>query len=351
MAKDDSMDKERACVFEAGWGRVFYEESKGHCKAEFLIEDERISDADVKLVWRVIENLIDGSRVGPLVDEKVNGSGERIAFSLSYEKGLKEVCSELFPDWMMNGQADSFIEMGIEFVLRRRDKAIELDTLEGFCHLHPQQILAVAMGMGEKPSYIQQMRFFGMDVESWPVSVIPTCTIQSGAWIGNVYAEHARAKPLVRTRWGWITLELGVIESEFPEGGVVLAVSVFESMRGVDGSLWGVNLHEDFSRWYRHFVGCFPRIGEHVEVVESAKCYQAFGFALAPRYEKEGWVELMKWLETGALDREIDRFSTALNLSPALLDRYFELVDYPLAERQTTRSLAENLLNGEKNGQ
>ena len=350
MEKEDNADKEKVCVFEAGWGRVFYGESMGLCTAEFWIEDERIAVGDVQLVWRVIEDLVDGSRVGPLIDEKVCESDEPIAFSLSFKKRLKTECSKLFLDWMMNGEADSLIEMGLEFVIKHRAKAVELSLLQGFHHLHPEQIRSMALGIGDNTTYVDQLRFFGMDVEAWPMAVIPTCLIKTGPRIGKVYAEHAQAKPLVLTRWGWITLEEGVVNSVSPKRGVIVAVSIYESVPVVEDSFWGVNLDADFSAWHKHFTQSFPRIGEHVEIVESDRCWQTFGLALAPQREKEGWAELMAWLRTGALDREIDRFATASNFSPAQLDRYFELVDYPADERQKTKSLCNSLFEGQNNG-
>jgi hypothetical protein len=171
--------------------------------------------------------------------------------------------------------------------------------------------------------------------------VIPTCKVQTGPWIGGVYAEHALAQPVIRTGWGWVTLERGIEGSIYPEGGVVISVSLYESMRDVEDSYWGINLCDDFSRWHQHFAETFPYIGECVQIVESVKGHQTFAFSLQERFEKEGWVELLDWLQTGALDREIERFATAQNLSTAELQRYFDRVQYPAGEREAMRELGE----------
>jgi hypothetical protein len=325
-------------VFTGDWGRVVVGVIGDSLVYRFALTDSRLGVGDAKLVWSAIQDMIDHSSVGEISDDR-HCDSEHGDLSLSFARRLRPKYLPVVMEWLASGEAERVIGIGVEFVVRSRNKAIELDVLQGFYHLHPKQMQSLAWGDGVEPSYVEQMRSYGLDVECWPMSVIPTCKVQTGPWIGGVYAEHALAQPVIRTGWGWVTLERGIEGSIYPEGGVVISVSLYESMRDVEDSYWGINLCDDFSRWHQHFAETFPYIGECVQIVESIKGHQTFAFALQERFEKGGWVELLDWLQTGALDREIERFATAQNLSTAELQRYFDRVQYPAGEREAMREL------------
>ena len=133
-----------------------------------------------------------------------------------------------------------------------------------------------------------------------------------------------------------------MVDSIKPVGGVIVGVSIYESMKGADTAL-GLNLDADFSAWHQHFSQAFPYLGEHVELVESDKHYQTFGFAIDPGFESEGWADLIGWLQTYALEREFERYSTALNLQPGQLSAYFKRAACPASECAALLALSAQL--------
>ena len=154
----------------------------------FVLRDGRICENDARLVWTSVQSLIRHTKAGRFVDEMVWPESESADLTMSIAGRLKNAGLAEVLAWLKSGEASKVIEIGIEFVRNHRAKAIEIDLLAGkFYRLHPEHIRSLAQQHGVDPSYVEQMRAYGVDVENWPMSVIPTCPVKTGPPAGRLH--------------------------------------------------------------------------------------------------------------------------------------------------------------------
>lgn len=350
------------CILKLKWGKVYKEKTHGSTFDAVIrleLDQSAIARVDSGLVWKVLLNTLGNTNIVSMIDDSLYSGwheGQTQDLRLNISKRWSQAHLDSVMTWLQSGEACKIIELGLEVVRHDRGKAVEIELLEGsFYHLHPEQMISMAAQHGVRPSYVDQMKSGGFDIENWPLSVIPTCPVKDG---GRVESEagldgfwimaHARPQPLIRTTWGWLTLETGRTNCVMPAGGIVVSVSAFESMEGIDEAPAGMQFDDDFDLWFEHFVAVFPFIGKHVELVESIRHYQTFSFWIDGRHGAEGWSELLGWLATGVLDKEIERFATAKNLDPGVLASYFEQVSFPVEKRSSMLALVEKVFRSRK---
>jgi hypothetical protein len=106
-----------------------------------------------------------------------------------------------------------------------------------------EQIRSMALERGEQPPTSSSCGSRPPDSRSLADRRDSTCLIRTGPQSRSM--QTCSGQTLVRTRWGWITL--GRVGGTLnPQSGVILAVSVYESMRDVAVRLGIANLVRTF---------------------------------------------------------------------------------------------------------